>query len=53
MNWSTYQTAIFNQIQNGTDNLVINAVAGSGKTTTIVHGASLLRPEVLRVNHQY
>ncbi len=44
MNWSAYQNEIFNQIQNGTDNLVINAVAGSGKTTTIVHGASLLRP---------
>jgi len=38
INWSVYQTAIFEEIENGTGNLVIEAVAGSGKTTTIVHG---------------
>jgi len=36
--WSEYQRAIFTEIEHGTGNLVIEAVAGSGKTTTIVHG---------------
>ena len=36
MNLSTYQIDIFNEVENGTDNIAINAVAGSGKTTTIV-----------------
>ena len=36
MNFSKYQLAIFNEVENGHTNLAINAVAGSGKTTTIV-----------------
>lgn len=36
MNFSKYQMNIFNEVENGTTNLAINAVAGSGKTTTIV-----------------
>ena len=36
MNFSKYQLAIFNEVENGRTNLAINAVAGSGKTTTIV-----------------
>ena len=36
MNLSPYQIDIFNEVENGTDNIAINAVAGSGKTTTIV-----------------
>lgn len=40
--WSTYQNTIFDAVQNGTGNIAVNAVAGSGKTTTIVHAASLL-----------
>lgn len=35
-NWSNYQANIFNFVQNGTGNAVIQAVAGSGKSTTIV-----------------
>jgi superfamily I DNA/RNA helicase len=34
--WSPYQNATFDFALNGTGNAVINAVAGSGKTTTIV-----------------
>ena len=36
MNYSDYQLDIFNEIENGMSNIAINAVAGSGKTTTIV-----------------
>lgn len=39
---STYQQAIFDFIQTGTGNAVVNAVAGSGKTTTIVKGLGLI-----------
>lgn len=34
--FSPYQTAIFNFVEHGTGHAVIEAVAGSGKTTTIV-----------------
>lgn len=37
--FSTYQEAIFNHVANSNNNLAINAVAGSGKTTTIVEAA--------------
>lgn len=36
MAWSTYQEAIFNFMETGTGNAIVEAVAGSGKTTTIV-----------------
>ena len=36
MKWSNYQTAIFNFVENETGNAVVEAVAGSGKTTTLV-----------------
>ena len=36
LEYSDYQLDIFDAVQNGDDNIVINAVAGSGKTTTIV-----------------
>ncbi|MBD3268537.1 AAA family ATPase [bacterium] len=36
--WSQYQTAIFDFIENGQGNAVVEAVPGSGKTTTIVEG---------------
>ena len=42
--WSIYQTAIFEAVKSGTSNLAINAVAGSGKTTTIVEAAKLMQP---------
>ncbi|WP_268123863.1 UvrD-helicase domain-containing protein [Roseivirga pacifica] len=38
-----YQIEIFQEIQFGKSNLVINAVAGSGKTTTILKSIDLIR----------
>ncbi len=40
--WSKYQADIFAFVQNDTRNAVIEAVAGSGKSTTIVHAMSLI-----------
>lgn len=37
-NWSPYQEAFFNAVETTSDNLVMEAVAGSGKTTTILEG---------------
>jgi DNA helicase II / ATP-dependent DNA helicase PcrA len=34
-NWSPYQLAVFENVANGTGHTVVNAVAGSGKTSTI------------------
>lgn len=34
--WSTYQNNIFTQVSESKRNLAVNAVAGSGKTTTLV-----------------
>ena len=42
MQYSNYQIAIFNAIENSRNNLAINAVAGSGKTTTIVEACKRL-----------
>lgn len=42
--WSKYQQEIFKAIEHGTGNMVVNAVAGSGKTTTLVEAAKLVRP---------
>ena len=39
---SAYQQAIFAFITNGRGNGIVNAVAGSGKTTTLVKAAELL-----------
>lgn len=38
--WSKYQLAVFDNVANGTGHTVVNAVAGSGKTTTIVEALS-------------
>jgi superfamily I DNA/RNA helicase len=38
--WSQYQLDIFDAIRERPDNLLVQAVAGSGKTTTIVEGMS-------------
>lgn len=38
MKWSTHQTDIFNFVEFDSGNAIIEAVAGSGKTTTIVEG---------------
>ena len=42
MNYSKYQVAVFDWIQTGRGSTVVEAVAGSGKTTTIVHAANLI-----------
>ena len=39
---SPYQERIFDNIVHGTSNMVINAVAGSGKSTTIVNALKLI-----------
>ncbi|MBN8669389.1 MAG: ATP-dependent helicase [Chitinophagales bacterium] len=39
---SVYQSAIFDWVSNGTGNAIINAVAGSGKTTTLVEASKLI-----------
>lgn len=39
---SQYQQAIFDKIENTDESLIIEAVAGSGKTTTIVQGVDLM-----------
>src|SRR5262249_29639355 len=36
MRWSQYQQAIFNAVRDSRESLLVEAVAGSGKTTTIV-----------------
>lgn len=40
-NWSAYQLAIFNFVANGTGNAIVVAVAGSGKSTTIIEAMKL------------
>ncbi|MBA3823042.1 MAG: DEAD/DEAH box helicase family protein [Ktedonobacterales bacterium] len=42
---SDYQRAVFNHIINATGNALIAAVAGSGKTTTILHAAKLIEAQ--------
>ncbi len=39
-NWSKYQKAVFENVATGTGHTVVKAVAGSGKTTTIVEALS-------------
>ena len=39
---SLYQQAVYDFITNGKGNAVINAVAGSGKSTTIVNALRLI-----------
>jgi DNA helicase-2/ATP-dependent DNA helicase PcrA len=46
MEWSNFQKNIFAAVVSTDDNLAINAVAGSGKTTTIVEAARLLTGDV-------
>jgi len=35
MNWSPYQNDVYNAVANTTDNIMVEAVAGSGKSTTL------------------
>lgn len=46
---SPFQSAFFSELTSGTSSIILNAVAGSGKTTTIVHATSLLPSSVLTV----
>ena len=39
---SEYQNRIFDEIENGTKSIIINACAGSAKTTTIVNACDLI-----------
>lgn len=41
--WSNYQQAIFSFVATGTGNAIVEAVAGSGKTTTIVEALRRVR----------
>jgi DNA helicase-2/ATP-dependent DNA helicase PcrA len=43
---SVYQQAVFHELVNGDRDLLIDAVAGSGKTTTIMQGLTLLPGDV-------
>jgi superfamily I DNA/RNA helicase len=42
MNYSIYQTAIFSEIEHGNRSIIVNAVAGSGKTSTVVEACRRL-----------
>jgi len=43
MNYTEEQLAIFEHIQSTNDNLIINAKAGSGKTSTLIKSLAMLR----------
>src|SRR6267142_1171356 len=49
MNFSKYQLAIFDWVSNDSGNAVIEAVAGSGKTTTMVHAFSLVKAGLSKI----
>jgi superfamily I DNA/RNA helicase len=44
--WSDKQEAVFNFVENGTGNAIVEAVAGSGKTTTIVEASKRMSGSV-------
>jgi DNA helicase-2/ATP-dependent DNA helicase PcrA len=44
MQYSNYQEAIFDSVKSTKDSLMIEAVAGSGKTTTIIQASKLIPP---------
>lgn len=41
MNWSNYQKDIFEEVVNGVHNIVVEAVPGSGKTTTMTEAIKM------------
>lgn len=45
--WSPYQTAVFDFVSNGEGNALVVAVAGSGKSTTIVEAMKLAAGETI------
>jgi len=46
---SEHQKAFFEELVSGSSSILLEAVAGSGKTTTIVHGTTLLPPGYLTI----
>lgn len=42
--WSAYQLAVFREIQDGRGHVVVEAVPGSGKTTTTMEGVNYVPP---------
>jgi hypothetical protein len=46
LEYSAYQKAIFNNIENGEGNLVVNALAGSGKTFVILESLQFINPRL-------
>lgn len=46
VNYSIYQTAIFEAVKTSAKSIIVNAVAGSGKTTTIIELLRLLSGKV-------
>ena len=49
MNWSDEQIAIFNWYASGTGNVVVEALAGTGKTTTIKEAFTYVHPDVTSI----
>ena len=49
LEYSNYQLDIFDAVQHGDDNIAINAVAGSGKTTTIIAACKRLNLDERKV----
>lgn len=45
-NWSEYQKAVFSWVEEGTGSAVVEAVAGSGKTTTLVEAVKRMQGDV-------
>lgn len=46
MEWSTQQQAVFDWVQSGTGSAVVEAVAGAGKTTTVVEAVRRMQGRV-------
>jgi DNA helicase-2/ATP-dependent DNA helicase PcrA len=49
MEFSAFQKRIFRRVKEGSENIVIEAVAGSGKTTTLIHCLNLLPEESTKI----
>jgi len=47
MEYSTYQKNIFDWVENGSGNLIVKAVAGSGKSTTALHSSTYMKGDVI------
>lgn len=47
MNYSTYQKDIFDWVENGSGNCIVNAVAGSGKSTTALDSMPYMTGDIL------